>query len=149
MAAEEELSHFDPATFRLSACNVVDPVDRQNNVGRAVPRRRLQRLVAALSIGKRTMRSMLHSLTSVEASCDLSRMFPWTLSKFGRSDDGTSWRPDLLAHPRQALRYLESNSIARKHTIVRQSARCITSSSGAGADSLYRTMRRRRGGGGW
>jgi hypothetical protein len=117
--------HVDVEKFRLGACNVVDPVNRTNNVGRALSRQRLQRLVQGLKLGQNRMKIMLQQ-DSMNDNV-LSLVFPVSLTKFG-DNKGSVWRPDLLVHPRQSYRPHSSSS---------------STPSSSNPDALYRTVRRR------
>ena len=130
--------------FRLGACNVVDPVNRTNNVGRALSRQRLQRLTRSLVLGQTRMKLMFQQQmdSSFTNGCIdesiLSLIFPISLNKFG-DGKGKVWRPDLLVHPRQSYRQSQLSASASA------SAPGPSSSLAPHHNALYRTMRRRGG----
>ena len=150
--------YFDSTKFRLSACNVVDPIDRRNNVGRAMPRSRLIRLSNGLLLGKRQMRAILSHWKNVKKEDQkinvsnksnqgnkmnyvddnvLSSMFSKTLRRFGT--DGSK-RPDLLSHPRQ------SHYQAAAAAAAAAASNKATSNADINTSGLYTTMRRGRKG---
>lgn len=124
---------FDTTRFQCSSCMVIDPVNRANNVARAISRENLNNLTLVLRNGKQILIHALQrasqSLTTLEGSNGVIRsieiilrtLFPVSHMKFRKM------RPDLLVHPRQTLRQVQKDvvdlrSIVLSHQQVHQAS---------------------------
>ena len=103
---------------------MIDPVDRANNVARAISRENLSHLSTVLKNGKQCL---IHALQRASQSLEmvggddsitnsveliLRSMFPVSHIKFRRS------RPDLLVHPRQRMHRVRSDNADLRNIIL-------------------------------
>ncbi|TMW64001.1 hypothetical protein Poli38472_014706 [Pythium oligandrum] len=90
--------------FPIRACNIVDPLDDNNNLARSVSVEWFPSVKRVFRRGRdRLARLLLSSSTSSQPSIDkdvtgLDEFFTNCWRSYGRGD---GWRPDLLVHPRQ------------------------------------------------
>lgn len=90
--------------FPIRVCNIVDPLDPYNNLGRSVSSDSFPLIKRACRMGRNRLGRML--LSSSASASDVDEFFVNCCALYARGD---GWRPDLLVHPRQTWHGVNSS----------------------------------------
>ena len=99
-------------SFLMRSCNIIDPFDSSNNLGRSMNTRAFQRMKRMLANGRTAVLQMLQLSpvlpgapanssdpgAGVDGLGGLDGLFRTCFNRFSRGD---GWRPDILVHPCQ------------------------------------------------
>ena len=119
--------------FSVRACNIVDPFDLTNNLGRSMNVNAFQSLKNMLKAGRANLFHVLQDRhTSIESG--MESFFRSSLRKFSRGD---GWRPDLLLHPCQ--KWYDCNGVTGASS-VDNSAKDSSGTLDVDHDELDRSM---------
>lgn len=91
--------------FPIRVCNIVDPLDPHNNLGRSVSADSFPLIKRACRMGRNRLGRMLVSTSS--SATDVDEFFMNCCALYARGD---GWRPDLLVHPRQTWHGVSASS---------------------------------------
>ncbi len=106
--------------FPIRLCNVVDPFNSGNNLGRGITRDVFERFKGMLRVGCQHMGDILEqtavSKDTAKAGQGAMRSVFWsTLQIYGCGD---GWRPDLLVHPCQSWSWSREESFDREKDLA-------------------------------